>query len=100
MNIALELTQVTLGIFCGIAAVAFFWVTVRTVLHGRSAYEANRSAYYPGIKRAFLGILREPSSMIDRRTSEGLAIGLKSRKLIAQQRLSSEALDDVMGRRV
>lgn len=99
MNIVLELAQVSLGVFCGVAAVAFFWTTLRTVYAGRSAYEANRSAYYPGIKKAFLGTLREPSRMTDRRTSEGLAINLKSGKLMAQQKLSTEAVDDVIGRR-
>lgn len=100
MNLVfIELIQVFIGSVSGILAVAYFWVTIRAWRYGMGAYEINKSACLPSIGATISGSMKNGKIFGDKRSNHGLAIDLKSSELKAQQRLSSEAIDDVIGRR-
>jgi len=96
----LEILRVVLGVWFGIMALSFLWVTVRSWTSGRAAFEANRMVTYPSIRKTAAGQLRPPHKSSESRANDGLAIDLRSRKLVPQQRLSDESVDDVIGRRI
>ena len=84
----------------GIAAISLAVVTARAWWHGHAAYDANRKVSHKSALRTFKGEMKGPEWDQDGRTSHGLAIRLESNELVAQRKLSAEAIDDVIGRRV
>lgn len=84
------------GILCLIVAI----VTLRALVSGASAYEANRRVTHRSVWKTFIGDMKGKEFDKSRRTSHGLAIHLKTKELRAQKKLSSEAIDDVIARRV
>jgi hypothetical protein len=84
----------------GFATIILCVISVRAWWNGQSAYNANKRVTYRSLLRTFRGEMRDPEFDNDGRMSHGLAINLKTGKLQAQRRLSAEAIDDVIGRRV
>jgi len=96
----LEIGRVALGTMFAISALALSWVTIRAWAYGRSAYETNRNLTYPSVWKTALGQLKQGEGHNKNRAKQGLAIDIRSRCLVGQQRLSEEAINDVIGRRV
>ncbi|OIQ39092.1 MAG: hypothetical protein BM560_17855 [Roseobacter sp. MedPE-SWde] len=96
----LEIGRIALGTMFAVFAVSMTWVTLRTWFFGRDAYEANRSLTQPGMFHTMLGQLKNGVGHTKNRANHGLAIDLTSKNLVQQQRLSEEAIDDVICRRV
>lgn len=98
MDLLLEAFTVLLGALLGTLAVYFAIATFRAWYSGSDAYEVNRAATAPSVRSVLGGqIGKKPNEK--NRNSFGLAVDLKSGKLVSQQRLSTEAVDDVIGRR-
>ncbi len=99
-DLLIGLARFALGISLAVTAIAFAWVSFRAAFYGSAAYEANRSITDANIKQTFLGRMRPERSNSERRSTHGLAIDLRTMKLLPQRRLSNEAIDDVIGRSV
>ena len=99
-NLVVELLRVTAGAVSGMLALSFLWVTLRSWAHGRPAYEANRKRAYPSVVKALKGEMRPAKSHLRDRTRLGMALSIASGKFVAQEQYSSEAIDEVIGRRV
>ena len=98
LDLLTEAVRVVLGVSLGTLSVYFAVATFRAWYTGSDAYEANRAATPHSIKSIVVG--QKGKQANDRnRNSFGLAIELGSGKLVSQQRLSKEAVDDVIGRR-
>lgn len=98
MDIFAEVARVLLGVSFGTLAFYFAVTTFRAWYSGSDAYEANRAATPRSLGSIIGGQIGQVPN--DRnRNSFGLAIDLASGKLVSQQRLSKEAVDDVIGRR-
>lgn len=93
-----EITSSAIGALAGILACAFLVVTIRSIFKGRAAYEANRAVTKPSLWATLRGDMRNGSAMSAGRTNHGLAIETRSGRLIPQQRLGADAVDDVIGR--
>ena len=98
-SLLVELLRVTAGAVSGMLALSFLWVTLRSWAHGRPAYEANRQRAYPSVSRSLKGQMRPAKSHIRDRTRLGLALSIETGRFVAQERYSSEAIDEVIGRR-
>lgn len=94
-----ELFRTGLGIFCGLLAIAFAISTFRLIVFGRDAYRSNRRITPSNPFQIWRGNLREGVEDIDRRASHGVAFDIRTGSLQEQRRLSTEAIDDVIGRR-
>ncbi|WP_143535034.1 hypothetical protein [Roseivivax jejudonensis] len=99
LDISIEVIRTLIGVSSGVLALAFAFITIRTLVWGRDAYEANRRITPTDIWSVWSGRLRSDVEDIDGRASHGVAINLKTGKLEEQRRLSTEAIDDVIGRR-
>ena len=97
-EILTDVALATIALLSGVVAVTLAVIAARAVWGGQDAYRANRTHMLDGIKKAFMGRLKDESPTGEKRTSHGLAIDLKTLSLISQQRLSTEAVDDVIGR--
>jgi len=94
----IDLLRLALGIGSGVLAIAFAITTFRLVVYGKDAYQANRRITPINPLRVWQGRLRDDVEDLDGRTSHGVAFDLKTKQLQEQRRLSTEAIDDVIGR--
>lgn len=99
LEFLMEVATVILGATAGIWAIASAIVTYRAIRYGRPAYYLNRKNTYPSMYKTAAGIMKAPSSEKEPRTSHGLAINVKTMEIVIQQRLSPDAVDDVLGTR-
>lgn len=99
-DFAIDLIRFLVGVGLGIFAFTLTIIAVRVLFFDNGAYEANRRVTPKGLFRVWTGDFDEGVEDRDNRTSQGLAIDLKTGKLHMQRRLSDEAVDDVIGRRV
>ena len=99
MHIFLDAARIAGGVAFGVLGVYLAFVTFRMWFSGQEAYEANRKASPRGLKSALAGE-QGPAKDAESRVSLGLAVNLSTNTLQPQQRLSKEAIDDVIGRRV
>ena len=99
LRILLDVGRFVLGVGFGILALSLTTVIVRVLFFDNGAYEANRRVTPKNPLHAWGGNFGEDVDK-DYRTSRGLALNLKTGKLQMQRRLSDEAIDDVIGRRV
>jgi hypothetical protein len=88
------------AVLSGASALIITIVTIRAWLNGHAAYDANRRVTYRSMLRTFKGEMRSFDADSDGRLSHGMSINLSTGKLRPQHRLSAEAIDDVIGRRV
>lgn len=93
-----EIFVSAIGATSGILAVAFVIVTYRSAFTGRSGYEANRIVSKPSLWSSLCGDLRDGKAFRESRTNHGIALDLETDQLVPQQRLSTDAVDDVIGR--
>ncbi|WP_294610650.1 hypothetical protein [uncultured Roseovarius sp.] len=101
MSFVYEITLTVAGVACGVFALYFAVVTFRAGFWGRQAYDANKSCMPSNnVFKVAAGDFGTYPKDGETRTSHGLAICIKTRKLQPQHRLSREAVDDVIGRRV
>lgn len=100
INLIADTVRVLIGAGAGIMAIAFLWVSIRSWQHGRPAFEANSRRAYPSLLRSIRGEMRPASSHMRDRTRMGVALTVGDEKFVPQERFSSEALDEVIGRRV
>ena len=100
IRIMLDVGRFVLGVGFGILAIALTTVIVRVLFFDNGAYEANRRVTPKNLLHVWSGNFGEDVDDKDNRTSRGLALNLKTGKLHIQRRLSDEAIDDVIGRRV
>lgn len=97
MDLFTEAFRIVLGVSSGILAAYLAVTTFRAWYSGSDAYEANRAA----TPRSIVSVLSGQKGRVSHnRNSFGLAVELNSGKLVSQQRLSREAVDDVIGRRI
>ena len=96
----LEVGRFVLGIWFGVLALSLTVVVIRAAFQDNGAYEANRRVTPKNPLHVWSGNFGEHVDDRDNRTSQGLAYNLKTGKLEPQRRLSDEAIDDVIGRRV
>lgn len=99
MAILIEIASSAFGALSGVLAVAFMIATYRSITRGRAAYEANRLVSKPSLWASLKGDMTGDSEKGGGRTNHGLAIELKTGRLVPQQRLGSDAVDDVIARR-
>lgn len=99
MNFLIEISRVLAGFACGTLAIYFGAITIRVWLNGKDAYEANRKITPNSLKSTIAGHRTEVEDF-EKRASHGFAINLTTRTIVPQQRLSREAVDDVIGRHV
>ena len=97
---AIDLVLYLLGVGLGIFALSLLVVFIRVLFYDNGAYEANRSVTPKNVFRIWSGNFDEGLDDKDNRTSQGLALNIKTGELEIQRRLSDEAVDDVIGRRV
>ncbi|MEL6642653.1 MAG: hypothetical protein AAFO57_07980 [Pseudomonadota bacterium] len=98
-EIATESVRLVLGVSFGAMAMVFGIMTIRMITSGKDAYRANQRISPKNPSVALAGRLKSGVADTDRRASHGIAVNLNSGKLEAQRRLSTEAVDDVIGRR-
>lgn len=93
-----DLLRITIGVTAGVLGMYFAVITWRAFNFGSEAYAANRAAVPSSFRDAFAGI---PRHLVDtnNRNNHGLAVEIKSGKIVPQQKLSKEAVADVIGRR-
>lgn len=94
-----EVLKLAFGIGFGFLAIAFAISTFRLVVFGQDAYRANRRLTPANPVQVWKGKLRDDVTDVDLRASHGIALDLRTGSLEAQRRLSTEAIDDVIGRR-
>lgn len=95
----LDVLRTVAGIGFGALALAFAFATVRLVASGRDAYAANKAITPKSVSSVWSGSLRDDVPDTGRRASHGVAIDLVTGELKRQRRLSTEAVDDVIGRK-
>lgn len=88
-----------MGIFAGTLAIFFAAVTIRQWKFGSEAYAANRAASPASVGAAFSGAFCS-SKHENNRNNYGLAVNLVSGEFVPQQKLSKDAIADVIGRRI
>lgn len=93
-----DFARIFLGVSFGTLGIFFAVVTWRTFHTGREAFQVNRASTPASLWLTVRGASADVDDT-QKRNSHGLAVDLRSKKLIAQQRLSREAVDDVIGRR-
>ena len=100
IRILLDVGRFVLGVGFGILALSLTTVIVRVLFFDNGAYEANRRVTPKNLLHVWSGNFGEDVDDKENRTSRGLALNIKTGKLHIQRRLSDEAIDDVIGRRV
>lgn len=81
-------------------AIGFFVVAIRSTLCGASAHESNQAISKKSIVAAVRGEMNEDLPRTESRRNYGLAMDLKTGRLVSQSRLSEEATDEVFGVKV
>lgn len=95
----LDAARLLVGVGFGLAAIAFGVTTARLMIFGQDAYRTNQKLTPQNPFQVFSGQLRSNVRDADKRASHGIAVSLASGELQPQRRLSTEAVDDVIGRR-
>jgi len=93
-----EVIRLALGVGSGLLAIAFIISTYRLMAHGQDAYRSNMRLTPKSPIAVWRGTLRGDVKDIDGRASHGIALNLQTGMLEEQRRLSTEAIDDVIGR--
>lgn len=93
-----DILYTIIGAASGVLALAFIIVTVRSLTTGRPAYETNRIVAKPSIWANMTGDMNNGDEVGENLTNHGLALNLRTKSLQPQQRLSSQAIDDVIAR--
>ncbi len=100
MSLVYEVALTVVGVACGVFSLYFAVVTLRASLFGRQAYSVNKAYMQSSMAQVAAGNFGLVEKDGEKRTSHGLAICIPTKKLQAQHRLSREAVDDVIGRKV
>lgn len=98
-DIFIELVRLAFGVTFGLLGLAFAISTFRLLVFGQDAYRANKRITPKSPWSVWSGKLKPQVEDIDRRASHGIAMDLDTGQLQEQRRLSTEAIDDVIGRR-
>lgn len=99
-GLLIDILRLLAGIWFGSLAITIAVVAIRVLMNDNGAYEANRKVMPKSVFRIWSGDFDPDLDDKDNRTSQGLAVELKTGKLRIQRRLSDEALDEVIGRRI
>jgi hypothetical protein len=89
-----------LGAVLIIAGTSLAVVTYRAATRGKRAYRANRRLASKNPFDAMRGHLNLAADSRERRSCSGMAIRLSDGKLDRQEKLSAEAIDEVIGRQI
>ena len=98
-NLVENLLLVAAAVFI-IWGIGLFIVAYTAATTGASAHEENRRLASGGIRSALRGELALDNGRDEPRTNHGLALDLRTRRLISQGKLSEEATDEVIGVKV
>lgn len=93
-----EVIRLVLGIGFGLLAIAFVISTFRLMTFGQDAYRSNQRLTPKNVLAVWRGALRDDVEDFDGRASHGVALNIRTGTLEQQRRLSTEAIDDVIGR--
>lgn len=96
----LGIGRFVLGVGLGVVGLSLLTVGIRVLFFDNGAYEANRRVTPKNLLHVWGGNFDQDVEDKENRTSQGLAYNLRTGKLEMQRRLSDEAIDDVIGRRV
>jgi hypothetical protein len=97
LGVLVEILRLSVGTLAGMVAVGSVVITYRMLRSGRPAYDVNREVTYPSVLKTMAGQMIVPTDELEPRACHGLAVSLDTRKVLPQHRLSSEAVDDVIG---
>lgn len=88
------------------SAVGFVWsagmlfVAITAAKSGQGAHQQNKSLASGGLRASLRGELLDDDSSDEPRTNRGLAVDLRTQKIIPQGQLSAEAIDEVLATKV
>ena len=99
-HVLLDVGRFALGVGFGILAISLTTVVIRVLFFDNGAYESNRRVTHKNLLHVRGGNSDESVEDQENRTSNGLACNLKTWKFQMQRRLSDQAIDDVIGRRL
>ena len=100
MSYIVENAMLTFAVLLVPLAVGFLVVVFYSFTNGSAAHDENRLLSRGGMSSALHGVLETEVAGSESRSNRGLAINLKSHTLIAQGRLSEEAVDEAIGIKV
>jgi len=88
------------GTFLVVLGIALLITTLRAATSGNHAYQANRRLTPMNPAYACAGALHVTADVRERRTQSGMAVEIKTGQLRRQEKLSAEAIDEVIGRQL
>ena len=96
----MEAISSLLGAILITAGIALLITTTRAATSGRRAYHANKRLTSENPIASISGRLNVAADIRERRSCSGMAVTVSSGELVRQEKLSAEALDEVIGRQL
>lgn len=97
---ALEALSTIFGAFLVAFGVALAVATLRAMSRGKRAYHANKRLTSSNPIDVLKGKLDVTADFRERRSKSGMAVKLVEKRIIRQEMLSAEAIDEVIGRQI